>query len=214
MGLTPTSIKVAALGSLVAVGAGLGIASATAATSPSPATSTSTTTSTSASSGTQANNGTTGGTQTAQAAPGDRGPGDRGGHGMGKRGMDTAALATELGIDEATVTAAVQKVREALKPAAPAAGSTTAPTPPTEAERAAREKAFATALAKELGIDEAKVTAALTKVKAAHAAEHRAELTTRLDAAVTAGKLTAADKASVLKAFDAGVLGGPGGPRA
>ena len=68
-------------------------------------------------------------------------------------------------------------------------------------------------LAKELGIDEAKVTAALEKVKAAHEAEHKTELTARLDAAVTAGDLTASDKASVLKAFDAGVLQGGPGPR-
>ena len=40
-------------------------------------------------------------------------------------------------------------------------------------------------------------------------AEHRSDLSDRLDAAVKAGDLTAADKASVLKAFDAGVLDGP-----
>ena len=82
------------------------------------------------------------------------------------------------------------------------------------AGKTARDKAFAGALAKELGVDEAKVTAALAKERAAHEAQHKAELTTRLDAAVTAGKLTASDKAAVLKAFDAGVLAGPaGGPR-
>jgi cyanate lyase len=132
------------------------------------------------------------------------------------RGLDAAALAKDLGVTEAKVTAALQKVHEALKPATPpkTGTSTTAPTPPTAADKTARDKAFVSALAKELGVDEAKVTAALAKERAAHEAQHKAELTTRLDAAVTAGKLTAADKASVLKAFDAGVLGGPGGPRA
>ena len=125
--------------------------------------------------------------------------------------MDSAALASALALDEAKVTAAVSAAREATRPDAPAQGETR--TPPTEAERTARQKAFATALAKELGIDEAKVTAALEKVKAAHEAEHKTELTARLDAAVTAGDLTASDKASVLKAFDAGVLQGGPGPR-
>lgn len=211
MSISPTSIKVAALGSLVAVGAGLGIASASAATNPAPQGSTA-----SAASGTQAN---TGGAQAGASAAGrgpagQRGPGGHAGGGM--RGLDAAALAKDLGVTEAKVTAALQKVHEALKPATPpkTGTSTTAPTPPTAADKTARDKAFVSALAKELGVDEAKVTAALAKERAAHEAQHKAELTTRLDAAVTAGKLTASDKAAVLKAFDAGVLAGPaGGPR-
>lgn len=143
------------------------------------------------------------------------GPGGGGAGGMGMSNL-APALAKKLGVDEAKVTAALAKVHEALRPAAPNAdsGSTqSAPTPPTAAEIAAREKAFAAALAKELGVSEAKVTTALTEIRAAHQAEHKAALSTRLDAAVTAGTITASDKASVLKAFDAGVLGGPGGPR-
>ena len=113
-----------------------------------------------------------------------------------------------LGVDEAKVTTAVTAAREATRPEAPAAGESR--TAPTEAERAARDTAFAAALAKELGVDQAEVTG-LADVRAAHQAERRTELSTQLDAAVTAGTLTAADKASVLKAFDAGVLkGGPG----
>lgn len=211
MGISPTSIKVTALGGLLALGTGLGIASANAETTPSPSTSTS------VSSGSQAaNSGTGTATATPGGAQGDRGPGGPGGKGKGMRGIDAASLASKLGVDEAKVTAALAKVHEALRPAAPNAdsGSTqSAPTPPTAAEIAAREKAFAAALAKELGVSEAKVTTALTEIRAAHQAEHKAALSTRLDAAVTAGTITASDKASVLKAFDAGVLGGPGGPR-
>ena len=82
---------------------------------------------------------------------------------------------------------------------------------PSETDREARQTAYVTALAKELGVTQAKLTAALETVRGAHEAEHRTQLAQRIDEAVTAGKLTAADKASVLKAFDAGVLGG--GPR-
>lgn len=60
-----------------------------------------------------------------------------------------------------------------------------------------------------LGIDAAKVTAAFDELRAERQAEARAAFGARLDEAVKAGKLTEADKASVLKAFDAGVLGGP-----
>ena len=66
-------------------------------------------------------------------------------------------------------------------------------------------------LAEALDLSEEKVAAALEDLRAAHEAEERTALSERLDAAVEAGDLTAADKASVLKAFDAGVLGGPGG---
>ncbi len=210
MGISPTSIKVTALGGLLALGTGLGIASANAETTPSPSTSNS------VSSGSQAANSGTGtgtGTATAGHAQGNRGPGGPDGKGKGMRGIDAASLASKLGVDEAKVTAALAKIHEALRPAAPTSGTQGAPTPPTAAEIAAREKAFAAALAKELGVSEAKVTTALTEIRAAHQAEHKAELSTRLDAAVKAGALTASDKASVLKAFDAGALGGPRGPR-
>lgn len=197
MPVSPTSLKIAAVSGLIAIGAGVGVATASAETTPSP---TSTSSSTTGSGAAAANQGAT------SSSTDDTSP--RGGH-KGGRGMDGAALASALGLDEAKVTAALDAAREATRPDAPAQGET--PTPPTEAERTARQKAFATALAKELGVDEAKVTAALADLREAHQAEHKAELSTRLDAAVTAGTLTAADSASVLKAFDAGVLkGGPG----
>ena len=195
MSLSPTSLKIAAVSGLLALGAGVGVATAAAETTPSP-----NSTSTTSTGAAAANEGTASGTTEQQ--------GLRGGH-KGGPGFDSAALAIALGVDEAKVTAAVTAARESTRPEAPAAGAER--TAPTEAERAAREKAFATAVAKELGLDEAKVSAALADLREAHQAEHRAELSTRLHAAVTAGTLTAADKASVLKAFDAGVLkGGPG----
>jgi len=84
------------------------------------------------------------------------------------------------------------------------------------AKRAQQQDELAAALAKELGIDKAKVAAALEKVQteraAAAKAERLADLKTRLDAAVTAGKLTRAEADAILKAAENGVLpqGGPG----
>lgn len=150
------------------------------------------------------------GTSSASApAAGERGPGGPGGHGRGP-GLDAAALATALGVSEDKVSDALDKAREATKPDdadKPAAGEER--TPPTDAERAERQAAFTAALADALGLDEDKVSDALETVRAARDAERRTDLEERLDQAVSDGDLSAADKASVLKAYDAGVLGGP-----
>lgn len=87
---------------------------------------------------------------------------------------------------------------------------------------------FAKALAEELGVDEQKVSDALTKVREQlkpaagmqkdgnkpDAADRKAQLKERLDQAVKDGKLTRAEADAITKAADAGVLmgGGPGGP--
>lgn len=148
-------------------------------------------------------NATAGAPAAGAPADGDRGPGRHGGE-------RAAELATALGIDEDKVADALEAVRDELRPDAPADGER--PAPPTEEERAARETAFANALAEELDLSVDQVTAAIEKVRAAHQAERRTALSERLDAAVEDGDLTAGDKASVLKAYDAGVLGrGPGG---
>ena len=114
-------------------------------------------------------------------------------------------------------------------PAAPAPGSSAAPAPAGQpdhaAEHAKRQDELAAGLAAELGIDKAKVAAALEKVQAAQKPDPKtrpegaakpdrtAELKARLDEAVKAGKLTAEESAAILKAAEAGVLpqGGPGG---
>ena len=107
----------------------------------------------------------------------------------------------------------------ASSPSASSSPSATSPTdqPDREAARAQRQDELAAALAAELGIDKAKVAAALEKVQAAREAEAKADriadLKTRLDAAVKEGKLTAEESAAILKAAEAGVLpqGGRGG---
>jgi hypothetical protein len=84
-----------------------------------------------------------------------------------------------------------------------------------------RQQQFASSLAKELGVDEAKVTAALEKLRSEKAGDkagdkapdrgERQDLKTRLDAAVKEGKLTQAEADAVLKAVESGVLWSGGG---
>lgn len=122
-------------------------------------------------------------------------------------GPSGADLAEELGVSEAKLADAMAAVHDDLKPPADGARHM----PPDRAQIAEHKAAFASALATELGLSEAKVTAALETVRAEAQAEHRDDLSARLSDAVDAGDLTEADKASVLKAFDAGLLGGPFG---
>ena len=141
-------------------------------------------------------------------------------------GQLAATLAKQLGLDEDVVKKALDAVRDDLRPTRPAEG--TRPTPPTEAERTAHQAAFVKALAAKLDVSEAKVKAALAVARTEARATERSNLKSKLDAAVKAGTLTSADEASVLKAFDAQVIGGgsgegfgggfggrggPGGPR-
>lgn len=138
----------------------------------------------------------------------------------GDRGHLAEVLAKELGLEEDVVQKALDAVRDELRPDTSKSTEGGRPTPPTAEERTERQAALAKALAKELEVSEAKVKAALTVAnKEADAdrqerrADSRADLVTRLDAAIKAGTLTEADKASVLKAFDAELLGGFGGGR-
>jgi len=134
--------------------------------------------------------------------------GKRGGHKGGDRGQLAADLATKLGVEEAKVTEAIQAFRDANKPTGAADG--TAPAEGTKPDRSAMDAAMAKALAESLGVEESKVTAALEEIRAAGQAERAAALKTRLDTAVTDGKLTQAEADAVTKAVEAGVIGGGG----
>jgi hypothetical protein len=86
-----------------------------------------------------------------------------------------------------------------------------------QADREARQNELAEKLAKELGVDQAKVKAALEKIQteeqAANKADRLATLKTRLDQAVKDGKLTQAEADAIYKAAENGTLpGGGGGP--
>jgi hypothetical protein len=72
------------------------------------------------------------------------------------------------------------------------------------------EAALAKSLAESLGIDEAKVTAALEELRNEAQSERAAALKTRLDKAVADGKLTQAEADAVTKAVEQGVIGGGG----
>lgn len=186
LGLTATAL---------ALGAGIGVAGmASATTTPTPT----------PSSSTSADAGTS-------TAPAD-GQGGRGGHGghggFGLGGDHAAELATKLGVDQTKLTDALKAFRDANKPAAGTEKGM--PADGTRPDPSAMQAELAKSLAASLGIDEAKVTAALEELRAAEQTEHAAELKTRLDKAVTDGKLTQAEADAVTKAVQNGVIGGGG----
>ncbi len=133
----------------------------------------------------------------------DRGQGRSpgGGHGLGG-----PELAEALGVTETELQSAFEAVRAQLEPSQidrSAAG-----------EREERRDQMIEALAEELDLSAVEVTAAFEEVQQGRADQRRTALGDRLAKAVTAGDLTSEDRASVLKAFDAGVLsGGPEGDR-
>lgn len=136
----------------------------------------------------------------AGSAPGS-GIGKHGGRG-GERGLaQAAALAEKLGVEEVNVTEAFEAFREASRP-------TTSPADGEKPDAATRGAALAKSLAESLGIEESEVTAALEELRSERQAGKAAELKTRLDQAVTDGKLTQAEADAVTKAVENGVVGG------
>jgi hypothetical protein len=97
---------------------------------------------------------------------------------------------------------------------APADKSSDSAKPDRAAAMKDRQEKLAAALAKELGIDQKKVSDALTKVQkdlAGDAKTQRADqLKKRLDQAVKAGKLTQAQEDAIIAAASKGVLPGGG----
>ena len=79
-----------------------------------------------------------------------------------------------------------------------------------QADARGRQTELAEKLAKELGVDQAKVQAALDKIQAEQQAQAKADrlaaLKQRLDQAVTDGKLTQAEADAIYKAAENGVL--------
>jgi predicted flavoprotein YhiN len=125
--------------------------------------------------------------------------------GRGGKGFDAAALATKLGLPEATVSDALAAVRDqtdsSTRPSADATQSE------KEAARTARRSEIAKALAAELHLDEATVTTALTDIRTEKQAERAADTKVSLDQAVTDGTLTQTEADAVQKAIDAGIVG-------
>lgn len=107
------------------------------------------------------------------------GPGGPGGGQDGSRGMGdlAASLAEKLGLDEDTVTQALQEVMQANRPDGDGGqGQGTPPSAGAQPSQGAqpggggqdstsRDATLAKALAEKLGVDEAKVTAALAEIR-------------------------------------------------
>jgi hypothetical protein len=107
---------------------------------------------------------------------------------------------------------------------APSASSSAAPDAGkgpgrSQADREARQNELAGKLAKELGVDQSKVKAALDKIDADEQAQAKTDrlagLKQRLDQAVKDGKLTQAEADAIYKAAENGAIpgGGFGGHR-
>ena len=118
---------------------------------------------------------------------------------------------------------------------APAASASASQLPGKDRDKGNKDDKGPAELAKKLGVSEDKLKEAMDSLRSEGSgeqkgerpdksamdqklatsereAEHRTELSSRLDEAVSKGTLSSSDKDSVLKAFDAGVLGGgPGG---
>ena len=112
-----------------------------------------------------------------------------------------SGLAQKLGVDESKLSDALRSFRKANKPTARSADG-------TKPDRAQHDAALAKSLAGSLGIEESKVTAALGELRTANQTKRAAALTSKLDAAVTAGTLTQAEANAVTKAVEKGVIGG------
>jgi len=113
-------------------------------------------------------------------------------------GGSLAELAKKLGVSEDKLKEAMDSLRSE------GSGEQKGERP----DKSAMDQKLATAL----GVDVSKVEQAMSEMHSEREAEHRTELSSRLDEAVSKGTLSSSDKDSVLKAFDAGVLGGgPGG---
>lgn len=140
------------------------------------------------------------------ATPGSDSTSDQGGGQRGNKGNTqlASALATKLGLDEATVSTALDEVRTELGRLGRDA---------TDEERAARRTEEANLLATKLGVSADQVTTALNEIQAERQAAEQAESDAVIDQAVTDGKLTADEAAAVKKAVEQGIVSTRGGGR-
>lgn len=132
--------------------------------------------------------------------------GDGSGTGMQNGGSHGATqnaeyLAEKLGVDSEAVRDALQKFHQEN-------GDQTRGRDLTAEQRAAQHERLAEFLATELGVDKAKVLDALNAQSEDRKAEHTANMQTRLDEAVQAGRLTQEEADAILKAHESGAMGG------
>jgi hypothetical protein len=135
---------------------------------------------------------TASGTTAAPSTNASAGSGDH--RALGRRfGAEFAKdLAAQLGLPQQQVTTAVQQVRTQLQ-ADHKAGTAT-------------QGEFVTQLAAKLGLDQTKVRTAVQAVRAQERTDRQAQLKTRLDQAVKAGKISQSDADAYLRVVQSGAL--------
>lgn len=118
-------------------------------------------------------------------------------HAMGRRlGAQFAKdLAAQLGLPQQKVTTAVQQVRAQLRT--------------DHKDGTATQGEFVTQLATKLGLDQTKVRTAVQAVRSQEQADRQAQLKTRLDQAVKAGKISQSDADAYLRVVQSGALHQP-----
>jgi hypothetical protein len=131
---------------------------------------------------------------TTAAPPTNAGAGSTDHRAMGHRfGADFAKdLAAQLGLPQQRVTTAVQQVRAQMKA--------------DHKDGTATRGEFVTQLATKLGLDQTKVRTAVQAVRAQERADRQAQLKTRLDQAVKAGKMSQSDADAYLRVVQSGAL--------
>jgi hypothetical protein len=113
---------------------------------------------------------------------------------MGRRfGAEFAKdLAAQLGLPQQKVITAVKQVRTQLQA--------------DQKDGTATRGEFVTQLAAKLGLDQTKVRTAVQAVRAQERADRQAQLKTRLDQAVKAGKISQSDADAYLRVLQSGAL--------
>lgn len=101
---------------------------------------------------------------------GENGGGPGGRNGRGGMGNLAASLAEKLGLDQSAVAEALQEAARANRPDGDGQGRGTPPSAGAQPggsgqDRSGRDATLAKALAEKLGVDEAKVTAALAEIR-------------------------------------------------
>ena len=133
-------------------------------------------------------------TATASAATANAGAGSTDHRAIGRRfGAEFAKdLAAQLGLPQQKVTTALQQVRTQLQA--------------DQKDGTATRGEFVTQLAAKLGLDQTKVRTAVQAVRAHERADRQAQLKTRLDQAVKAGKISQSDADAYLRVVQSGAL--------
>lgn len=121
-------------------------------------------------------------------------------------GVSTSDLASALGVEEDTLTAAIDTVAEATEGSSSQDESASQTQEQRKEAREQRRTAFVAALAEELGLDEDTVSTAVTQLRAERQEKQAQKQEEALASAVSEGTLTSDEAAAVQKALDEGIV--------